>query len=113
MNWLQHFENIQDHGHFMWLHDFHRGPQFGSRDGELDKLDFQPWKRMQNVSRRVTDRGVTSERVQLIPDGRTLRTLVETVLPGVRGVPNPSISRSNVWPPGRIRSAPPSRRART
>jgi nitrite reductase/ring-hydroxylating ferredoxin subunit len=89
MNWLQHFENIQDYGHFMWLHYFHSGPQFGSRYGELDKLDFQPWERMQNVSWRVTDRGVTSERVQLIPDGRTLRTLVETVLPGVRGVSNP------------------------
>jgi hypothetical protein len=86
VNWLQHFENIQDYGHFMWLHGFHSGPQFGSRHGELDKLDFQPWERMQNVSWRVTDRGVTSERVRVIPDGRTLRTLVETVLPGVCGV---------------------------
>jgi phenylpropionate dioxygenase-like ring-hydroxylating dioxygenase large terminal subunit len=89
MNWLQHFENIQDYGHFMWLHYFHSGPQFGSRYGELDKLDFQPWQRMKDVSWRTTPRGVTSERTQLIPDGRTLRTLVETVLPGVRGVPNP------------------------
>lgn len=89
MNWLQHYENILDYGHFMWLHYFHSGPQFGSRYGELDKLDFQPWQRMAQVSWRTTARGVTSERMQVIPDGRTLRTLVETVLPGVRGVPNP------------------------
>jgi nitrite reductase/ring-hydroxylating ferredoxin subunit len=89
MNWLQHYENIQDYGHFMWLHYFHSGAQFGSRYGELDKLDFQPWQRMKDVSWRITPRGVTSERVQLIPDGRRLRTLVETVPPGVRGVPNP------------------------
>ena len=89
MNWLQHYENILDYGHFMWLHYFHSGPQFGSRYGELDKLDFQPWERMQHVSWRVTPRGVASDRHQLIPDGRKLHTLVETVLPGVRGVPNP------------------------
>jgi len=89
LNWLQHFENIQDFGHFLWLHYFHSGPQFGSRYGELDTLDFQPWERMKTVHWRVTPRGVTAERTQEIPDGRTLLTLVETVLPGVRGVPNP------------------------
>jgi nitrite reductase/ring-hydroxylating ferredoxin subunit len=88
-NWLQHFENIHDTGHFLWLHYFHSGAQFGSRYGELDKLDFQPWERLGDVKYRATPRGVTNERVQTLPDGRTLRTLVETVLPGVRGVPNP------------------------
>ena len=89
MNWLQHVENIHDYGHFMWLHYFHSGPQFGSRYGELDKLDFQPWERIKNVSWRPTEHGVLSDRLQVIPDGRTLRTLVETLMPGVRGVPNP------------------------
>jgi nitrite reductase/ring-hydroxylating ferredoxin subunit len=88
-NWLQHFENIHDTGHFMWLHYFHSGPQFGSRYGEFDKLDFQPWERMENVEWKVTERGVSTERTMKIPDGRTLRAVVETVLPGVRGVPNP------------------------
>ena len=96
MNWLQHYENIQDFGHFLWLHHFHSGPQFGSRYGELDKLDFQPWERMTQVAWRTTPRGVLSERTQVIPDGRTLRAVVETVLPGIRGVPNPFGS------PGRI-----------
>ena len=26
---LEHFENIHDPGHFLWLHYFHSGPQFG------------------------------------------------------------------------------------
>lgn len=89
MNWLQHVENIHDYGHFMWLHYFHSGPQFGSRYGELDKLDFQPWERMRNLSWRHTAQGVLSDRQQRLPDGRLLRTLVETLVPGVRGVPNP------------------------
>jgi phenylpropionate dioxygenase-like ring-hydroxylating dioxygenase large terminal subunit len=88
-NWLQHFENIHDPGHFLWLHYFHSGPQFGSRYGELDKLDFQPWERLVDLKYRMTPRGVTSERVQTLPDGRRLRTAVETVLPAIRGVPNP------------------------
>jgi phenylpropionate dioxygenase-like ring-hydroxylating dioxygenase large terminal subunit len=89
VNWLQHYENIHDYGHFLWLHYFHSGPQFGSRYGELDKLDFQPWEWVKNCHWRVTPRGVSNERNQRIPDGRMVRTVVETVLPGVRGVPNP------------------------
>lgn len=88
-NWLQHFENILDPGHFLWLHYFHSGPQFGSRYGELDKLDFQPWERLAGSKFRVTPRGVIHERPQTLPDGRELHTTVETVLPAVRGVPNP------------------------
>jgi phenylpropionate dioxygenase-like ring-hydroxylating dioxygenase large terminal subunit len=88
-NWLQHFENIMDYGHFMWLHYFHSGPQFGSRYGEFDTLDFQPWERMANVEIEVTERGVLAERKHEIPDGRVVRSITETVLPGVRGVPNP------------------------
>lgn len=88
-NWLQHFENIHDPGHFLWLHYFHSGPQFGSRYGELDRLDFQPWERLTGIQYRLTPRGVASDREQALPDGRRLRTVVETVLPVVRGVPNP------------------------
>ena len=88
-NWLQHFENIMDTAHFIWLHVFHSGPQFGARYGEFEKLDFQPWERLGDVEWRVTERGVAAERSMPIPDGRTVRTITETVLPGVRGVANP------------------------
>jgi hypothetical protein len=88
-NWLQHFENILDTAHFLWLHVFHSGPQFGSRYGEYDRLDFQPWERLGDAQWRVSERGVLTERTMTIPDGRTLHTVTETVLSGVRGVPNP------------------------
>lgn len=88
-NFLQHFENILDPAHFVWLHVFHSGPQFGSRYGEFDNLDFQPWERLGDVEWRATERGVLTERTMPIPDGRTLRTVTETVLPAVRGVSNP------------------------
>ena len=89
MNWLQHYENILDYGHFLWLHFFHSGAQFGSRYGELDKLDFQPWTWLKNTTFRATRWGMLTERVQTIPDGRTLRAVTEVLLPGVRGVSNP------------------------
>ncbi len=75
----------------LFAHDhFHSGPQFGSRYGELDKLDFQPWERMRGLTWRPTEHGVLSDRQQRLPDGRALRTLVETWVRGVRGAPNPS-----------------------
>ncbi len=74
----------------LFAHDhFHSGPQFGSRYGELDKLDFQPWERMRGLTWRPTEHGVLSDRQQRLPDGRALRTLVETWVRGVRGAPNP------------------------
>ncbi len=88
-NWLQHFENILDTAHFYWLHVFHSGPQFGSRYGEFDVLDYQPWERLGGLTWTVTDTGVAVERTITIPDGRQLRTVTETVLPAVRGVSNP------------------------
>jgi nitrite reductase/ring-hydroxylating ferredoxin subunit len=88
-NWLQHYENIQDTAHFLWLHYFHSGAQFGSRYGELDQLDFKPWERLKDVQWRITPRGVASERTQTLPDGRVLRGVTETILPTVRGVANP------------------------
>ncbi|MCB0991903.1 MAG: Rieske 2Fe-2S domain-containing protein [Acidimicrobiales bacterium] len=88
-NWFQHFENILDPAHFMWLHFFHSGPQFGSRYGEFDTLDFQPWERLDQTTFATTETGVAATRIMDIPDGRSLRTVTETVLPGIRGVSNP------------------------
>ena len=88
-NWLQHFENILDTAHFYWLHVLHSGPQFGSRYGEFDAVDFQPWERLTGQTWEVTSTGVSTERTMEIPDGRVLRTITETVLPGVRGVSTP------------------------
>ena len=88
-NWFQHFENILDTAHFLWLHVFHSGPQFGSRYGEFDTLDFQPWERLAGATFEETSTGVATRRTWTLPDGRDLHTVTETILPGVRGVSNP------------------------
>ena len=88
-NWFQHFENILDTAHFLWLHVFHSGPQFGSRYGEFDTLDFQPWERLAGATFQETPTGVATSRTWTLPDGRNLHTVTETILPGVRGVSNP------------------------
>lgn len=88
-NWFQHFENILDTAHFLWLHFFHSGPQFGSRYGEFDDLDFQPWERLGGTQFDVTTTGVAGSRTWELPDGRHLHTVTETIFPGVRGVSNP------------------------
>jgi nitrite reductase/ring-hydroxylating ferredoxin subunit len=88
-NWFQHFENILDAAHFLWLHVYHSGPQFGSRYGEFDDLDRQPWELLTSQTFEVTPTGVAGTREYTIPDGRLLRTVTETVLPTIRGVSNP------------------------
>lgn len=88
-NWFQHYENILDAAHFLWLHFYHSGPQFGSRYGEFDDLDTPPWEKLAGQSFEVTDTGVAGTRTYSIPDGRTLTTITECVLPTIRGVSNP------------------------
>ncbi len=88
-NWLQHLENVLDTGHFYWLHYLHSGPQFGARYGEFDDLNFQPWQLLASTTWSTTDTGVAAVRLSELPDGRTLRTVTETVLPNVRVVSNP------------------------
>ena len=90
-NWLQHFENIHDPAHFFWLHYLHSGPQFGDRFGEIDLVAMR--KNLPALASSpvydVNVRGLTARRTQPLPDGRTLTTVVETVLPTLRVVPNP------------------------
>lgn len=88
-NWLQHYENVQDPAHLVWLHYFHSGPQFGKRNGEFDRLDFAPWQWMERLSSEAGADHVTSRHVVPLPDGRAMQTVVQTVLPTVRVVPNP------------------------
>jgi phenylpropionate dioxygenase-like ring-hydroxylating dioxygenase large terminal subunit len=90
-NWLQHYENIHDVAHFFWLHYLHSGPQFGDRFGEIDLLAMRRdlHKLTNTPAYETNSRGVTARRCQTLPDGRELRTVVETVLPTLRVVPNP------------------------
>ncbi len=88
-NWFQHFENILDAAHFLWLHVYHSGPQFGSRYGEFDDLTRQPWELLDRQTFSLTETGVAGTRAYPIEEGRLLRTVTETILPTIRGVSNP------------------------
>jgi nitrite reductase/ring-hydroxylating ferredoxin subunit len=90
-NWLQHYENIHDIAHFYWLHYLHSGAQFGPRFGEIDLVAMRrdlPANTKAPLL-EINQRGLTARRRQVLPDGRVLNTVVETVLPTLRVVPNP------------------------
>jgi phenylpropionate dioxygenase-like ring-hydroxylating dioxygenase large terminal subunit len=88
-NWMQHFENIHDPAHFLWLHYMHSGPQFGARFGEIDQILADPPKYVAGVTFEENANGVIAKRDNVLPDGRALATRVETMLPCIRAVPNP------------------------
>ncbi len=88
-NWLQHFENIHDPAHFLWLHYMHSGPQFGARFGEIDAILADPPRYVSGVRFAENANGVIAMRDNILPDGRHLATRVETMLPCIRAVPDP------------------------
>ena len=79
-NWLQHFENVMDPFHVPVLHGWFSGTQFTSLMGQLPKVTFEQ-----------TDRGVKSQQIRTLEDGKTFRRITETVLPTVRVVPSPRV----------------------
>ena len=89
LNWLQHFENIHDPAHFLWLHYLHSGPQFGPRFGEMDGVLAHPWTWVKGVEFAETGAGVIAKREGPMPENRYLKTRVETLFPCIRAVPNP------------------------
>jgi phenylpropionate dioxygenase-like ring-hydroxylating dioxygenase large terminal subunit len=88
-NWMQHFENIHDPAHFLWLHYMHSGPQFGARFGEIETILADPPKYVAGVKFEENANGIIAKRDNILPDGRALKTRVETMLPCIRAVPNP------------------------
>ncbi len=88
-NWLQHFENIHDTAHFIWLHFLHSGPQFGPRFGEMEGVLENPWSWVGGVRYEETATGVMGGRETPLPGGGELKSRVETLLPCIRAVPNP------------------------
>jgi phenylpropionate dioxygenase-like ring-hydroxylating dioxygenase large terminal subunit len=88
-NWLQHFENIHDTAHFLWLHHLHSGSQFGQRFGDEAALEARPWEWVRGTRYEETPRGIMAASDRQLPDGRTVASRVETILPCIRVVPNP------------------------
>jgi nitrite reductase/ring-hydroxylating ferredoxin subunit len=82
-NWLQHFENVVDPFHVIELHTRHSGPQFTPLMGQLpewNKFDYTPL-------------GVIASSVRRLPDGGTMYSSAEVVLPTLRVVPTHAPAR--------------------
>lgn len=81
-NWLQHYENVMDPFHVPILHGSFSGAQF------VAQMAIMP-----EVSYNVTERGVLSTQLRKLDDGRTFRRVTEVILPTLRVVPSPRVSR--------------------
>ena len=81
-NWTHHYDNVPDHYHVPILHGSISGTQF------VDLMS-----RMPEITWEFTDLGVNTVARRSLDDGKTLRRVVEGILPTVRIVPDPGLSR--------------------
>lgn len=81
-NWMQHYDNVLDPYHVPVLHGSFSGTQFVDLLGSMPDVAFRP-----------TDRGAVAEAVRALDDGATLRRVTEAVLPTIRIIPDPNVSR--------------------
>jgi nitrite reductase/ring-hydroxylating ferredoxin subunit len=89
-NWFQHYENFQDAGHVIWLHFLHSGPQFGDNH-RLSGAKIDPHKFLNGRTWHYTDTGMKYVADDVIGNGRTMRFIVQNVLPTVGIVPEASV----------------------
>jgi nitrite reductase/ring-hydroxylating ferredoxin subunit len=80
-NWFQHYENVMDPFHVVVLHDSFSGTQFVPDMGKMPQVTYE-----------YTPRGIKSQQVRTMSDGRTLRRVTELALPTGRIVPSPTLS---------------------
>ncbi|HXS42462.1 MAG TPA: Rieske 2Fe-2S domain-containing protein [Stellaceae bacterium] len=81
-NWTHHFDNVPDHFHVPILHGSNSGTQF-----------VELMSRMPQITWERTERGVKTMSRRKLENGKTLLRIVEGVLPTMRLVPDPGISR--------------------
>lgn len=81
-NWLQHYENVVDPFHVPVLHGTFSGTQFVAAMAQMPEVQFAS-----------TGRGVQVLSFRTLDDGRRLRRLTEAVLPTLRVVPSPRLSK--------------------
>jgi phenylpropionate dioxygenase-like ring-hydroxylating dioxygenase large terminal subunit len=81
-SWTHHLDNVPDHFHVPILHGSNSGTQF-----------VELMSRMPKITWEHTGRGVVTLSRRPLGDGKTLLRMVESVLPTVRLVPDPGISR--------------------
>ncbi len=81
-NWLQHFENVMDPYHVPILHATFSGPQFAAQMALMPEVVFAD-----------TPRGVKSLQIRTLEDGRQFRRVTEVILPTLRVVASPRVTR--------------------
>jgi nitrite reductase/ring-hydroxylating ferredoxin subunit len=81
-SWTHHFDNVPDHYHVPILHGSNSGIQFVAM-----------MARMPQISWEYTGKGVNTRALRKLDDGKTMLRIVEGVLPTVRLVPDPGVSR--------------------
>ncbi len=81
-SWTHHFDNVPDHYHVPILHGSNSGIQF-----------VELMARMPQIGWEYTGKGVNTRALRKLDNGKTLLRIVEGVLPTVRLVPDPGISR--------------------
>jgi phenylpropionate dioxygenase-like ring-hydroxylating dioxygenase large terminal subunit len=81
-NWLQHYENVMDPFHVPILHGSFSGAQFVAQMAIMPEVTYQ-----------ITERGVLSTQIRKLDDGRTFRRVTEVILPTLRVVPSPRVSK--------------------
>jgi phenylpropionate dioxygenase-like ring-hydroxylating dioxygenase large terminal subunit len=83
-NWLQHFENIVDSFHVPVLHGTFSGTQFVQAMNQMPEVQW---------SESEGGRGVRVLSWRTLPDGRRLRRVTEALMPTLRVVPGPRLTR--------------------
>ena len=81
-SWTHHLDNIPDHFHVPILHGSNSGTQF-----------VELMSRMPRISWEYSGQGVTTQARRKLDNGKMLLRIVEGVLPTVRLVPDPGVSR--------------------
>ena len=82
-NWFQTHENVMDPFHVFVLHSNFSTQQFGEMMSILPEVSFE-----------ATEHGVISYQIRPYPDGSTLRRITEVILPNLRIVADPTLTRT-------------------
>jgi nitrite reductase/ring-hydroxylating ferredoxin subunit len=85
-NWLQIHENAMDSWHVFILHSTFSNVQFHNL------MTIRP-----EIKWESTDSGTIAVQIRTMPDGQTMRRIVEIRLPSVMSVPDPTFTMRNCW----------------
>jgi len=85
-NWLQIHENAMDSWHVFILHSTFSNVQFHNL------MTIRP-----DIKWESTENGTIAVQIRKMPEGQTMRRIVEIRLPTVMSVPDPTLTMRNCW----------------